>query len=214
MKSRHSSITCVITTLTMTLLITAAPFASPTQVHALPSPVPEGVHLVEEGIVTNPEVFDEGTASFSDDTSDDILWEGYASDDLHLSPTWQNPAYATTLSTYAAGNGVTKTVCTSTNYKVISTARPGVLGNSAYYACWAGTGYYYNGSPMGRYGNTGVSIICPGNNRGSIEQQYIDDANNYTWSTYRGPHPNNDVNSNYCYKFTSLRVYRAVKLNQ
>lgn len=64
---------------------------------------------------------------------------------------------------------------------------------------------------MGRYGNAGVSIICPGNNRGSIEQQYIDDVNNYTWSPYRGPHPNN---SNYCYTFPSLRVYRAIKLNQ
>lgn len=211
MKPRYLSVACIITAFSMMILMATLPLIAPQQAHASPASLPENVHLVEEGIVANPEVLEQDITQLNADDSDDILWEGYLSGELQLSPTWQNPAYATAVSTYAAGGNIVKTACTSTNYKVISTTRSGVLGNSYYYTCWAGTGYYYNGAPMGRYGNASVSIICPGNNRGSIEQQYIDDVNNYTWSPYRGPHPNN---SNYCYTFPSLRVYRAIKLNQ
>lgn len=132
MKPRYLSVVCIITAFSMMILMAALPLIAPEQAHASPTSIPEGVHLVEEGIVTNPEVLEQDVTPFNATDSDDILWEGYTSEELQLSPTWQNPAYAAAISTYAAGGNIIKTACTSTNYKVISTTRPGVLGNRAY----------------------------------------------------------------------------------
>lgn len=163
-----------------------------------------GVHKVEEGIVVNMNDLLQSDAS------------AVRVDDMQTIPTWQNPAYAAASTTQGASTkSVAKSVCTSSNYRVVSTLAPDRLGNSYYYTCWAGTGTYSQATPMGQYGSAGVSLLCPGNTRGAILQQTLWDTNNYSWSPTRGPYPNNtaDMDSAYCHKFPSLRVYTAVRLS-
>lgn len=212
MKSHHSTFNRFFAVFSLIVFTIAVPFAAPQEARAEEPPI-EGVQLVEEGIVANPEALKQGTQINGDsDTDDEVAWEGYITANLKLVPTWQNPRYVKS----SAFRGVSKSACTSNNYRVISSARPGSLGNSAYYTCWTGSGQYNSGSAMGRYGNYGVSMVCPGNNRGQIEHKHINDAGNknYVWSPVRGPHPNNTAGGRYCYNFTSLRVYRSVKLNR
>lgn len=177
---------------------------SPANASELETTESMGVYKVEEGIVTNF------------DTVEHLASGEILAADLQVIPTWQNPLYATVHEMQAGGLlSVAKSACTSSNYRVISSSQPGKLGSSYYYTCWAGTGTYSQTSAMGRYGAAGVSMVCPGNTQGSIEHQYLTDTDNYTWSPTRGPHPNNTPSetSGYCYAFTSLRVYRAVKLS-
>lgn len=172
-----------------------------------------GVYLLEEGTITNPDAFniaadinsrmmpEESPASGNDE------WEGYTSGPLEFKPTWQNPKYVRRSRTPGMVSA-----CSSTNYKVVSSSSPGRLGNSYIYQCWGGTGTYRGSSEMGHMGTYGATFVCPGKYSGRIETSYIYGGDGWTWSPWRGPHPNNNEKGSYCYAFTSLRRYRAIQL--
>ena len=85
MKPRYLSVACIITAFSMMILMATLPLIAPQQAHASPASLPENVHLVEEGIVANPEVLEQDITQLNADDSDDILWEGYLSGELQLS---------------------------------------------------------------------------------------------------------------------------------
>ena len=166
------------------------------------------IQIIERGIILNPEVLEyAGEDSAVSDVSDEVTLT-QSPEELQLQPTWQNPYY--TPADKPNTRSVVKTSCTNDNYKVISKVG-GEPGGGYMYDCWAGSGFYYSATAFSTYGG-GVTAVCPGNNKGAIYIQGAwNNGDNWNWSTYRGPYPNNG--ESYCFYFNNLMKYRAVMLN-
>lgn len=202
---RNKHIFLIASTLTCSAFMCATSLMANIAVASEEPEVTGTIQLIERGRILNPEAIE-----YAGDDSNLLSPAHNMSPEqqLDLEPTWQNPYYMPTAN--PSLQSVIKTHCTATNYKVISKVG-GEIGGGYMYDCWAGNGFYYSPTAFSTYGG-GVTAVCPGNNKGAIYIQGAwNNGDNWNWSTYRGPYPNNG--GAYCFYFGNLMKYRAVMLN-